>query len=111
MFPDEEQTFGLGFTVKSTVNDGNLTLDVPIGLAAPGPDPNVADLDELNQWAEANNRGTINEDTLDLLDIDFPLDTEELEKLTNYFHSDDGYGSLTLTTDDGVTWISRYEDR
>jgi len=111
MFPDEEGTFGLGFTVVSNVTDGVLRMKVPIGLAAPSPDSTIADIDELNQWAEANNRTPIGEDTLELLDIDFPLDDEEVEKLSGYFNSDEGYGTLTLETDDGITWTSRYEDR
>jgi hypothetical protein len=111
MFPNEEASFGTGMTVQSTVTDGVLRLNIPIGLAAPGPEANVADIEELNRWAETNNRTPINEDTLVLLDIDFPLDEEEAEKLSGYFHSDEGYGSLTLETDDGVTWTSQYEDR
>lgn len=111
MFPNEEASFGSGMTVQPTVADGTLQLAVPIGLAAPGPDASAANIDELNLWAEANNRSPISEETLDLLDIDFPLNDEEIEKLSGYFHSDEGYGSLTLETADGLTWTSHYEDR
>jgi hypothetical protein len=109
MFPDEERTWGLGGTVQSTVTDGLLRLVIPIGVAAPGPDPDIADLDELNQWAEKTRRISIEQETLDSLAIDFPLDDEEVKKLTGFFQADEGHGLLTLETEDGVTWSTQYE--
>lgn len=109
LFPEEEASFGLGSTVVTTVTDGTLRLEVPVALAGAGPDENIADIDELNQWAETNDRVTITEDILDSLGIDFPLDDEELQKLTNYFHSDEANGRLVLETEDGTTWTSRYQ--
>lgn len=111
IFPDEEATFGLGSTVTSTIADGVLRLTVPIAMAAPGPDASINDIDELNQWAEANNRLTITQDILNSLDIDFPLNDEEVQKLTNFFDVDEGNGQLILETTDGTTWISQYESR
>lgn len=111
MYPDEERGWGLGGTVQTAVTDGVLRLTIPIGLGAPGPDPDVANLEELNQWASDNGRTFVEQETLDSLGIDFPLDDEELTMLTGFFHADEGNGLLTLETDDGVTWSSQYESR
>lgn len=109
MFPDEEATFGLANTVVSNVSDGRLRLTILIGLAAPGPDPSIADIDELNQWAEANDRHPVDQEALDFMDVDFPLDEDEVELLTLWFHGDEGSGRLILETSDGITWTSEYQ--
>lgn len=110
VYPDNEVSWGLGTTATVRTDDGVLRLVVPIWLVLPGPPDDVSSLEELNDWAAANNRDRIAQETLDFGDIDFPLDDDELAWLNNYFLATDRGERLTIETADGLTWTTRYGD-
>ncbi|MEX0796071.1 MAG: hypothetical protein WD274_05205 [Acidimicrobiia bacterium] len=80
--------------------------------------PGIEDLtsvDDLRSWlVEAGKEPDLDddfslEDNLASLDVDFPLDAEEINTLKAFYSLHEDYGTLTLTSPDGSDWSAEYK--
>jgi hypothetical protein len=101
------------------INSSRLTLteDASLELRVWRYRPGIEDLtsvEELRAWlVDAGEDPDLDddfslEDNLESLDVDFPVDAEEIKTLRSYYSLHEDYGTLILSSSDGVSWLAEY---
>ncbi len=112
--PIHQASFGGLIGTRGMVGD-RFVVELAVLRRRPGLDTSIADLDDLRQWrldaglTESPFGDEISlEESLEMDGIDFPLDADEVEHLNNYYDVQEPYGTLTLSTADGIVWETVY---
>lgn len=78
----------------------------------PGLDESITSLAALEQWlADAGQPEQTDPSLGELLEVDgvdFPLDVEELKYLNSWFDIEEPFGTLTVSSTDGIRWGASY---
>lgn len=95
-----------------TLTDG-LSLTLRVWRYRPGIE-DLTSVEDLRTWLLAAGQepdpddDVTLEDSLEYLDVDFPVDAEEIHSLESYYSLREDYGTLILTSSDGYNWSAEY---
>jgi len=98
------------FDVKQDSNGIVVSFDVL--RYRPGLDESMTDIEVLKTWLSdagmAEQQDPSLEELLETMGVDFPLDADEVTNLNSFFNVKEAYGTLALSSEDGVAWSADY---
>ncbi|MEN8237889.1 MAG: hypothetical protein ABFR53_01680 [Actinomycetota bacterium] len=116
--PPASDNSGIRMAGVVPTSDGTVAFTFPVLHRLPGPNLDLPDVEALHQWlidsrliAESDTTDTVQQ-TLEMMGVEFPLDTQEVEWLANYYLVDlEQVGRLLVEKDVGDgwdVWVSTY---
>ena len=106
---------GIRMAGSVPTSDGTVAFTFPVLYRLPGPGMDLPDVDALHQWLldsrlilETDTTDTVQQ-TLDMLGVDFPLDTRDVQLLATFYLTElDQIGRLVVEQTTDAAWTTTY---